>query len=262
MLSKIKPATLSYLIGFLQGDGSYYTQSRNRGKITIELSVKDKDIIDKIITVFESIGIYVGKTHRLRTTNFKKSYESCGLSIYNKKVRSFLSSYLPSGHKHLIIKPPTELYKFDKNAYIRGLTDADGSLGITSNNRAFWSLCASSEHIKDFILKDIKKELEFEKRLDRNKRDDVYNIVLYDEDAINYTMLIYNNQPFLERKYNNFQKVQNWKRSIPKRKGRQKRWLLWEDTFIVNSKLSIQTKSKILNRSIKSINSRLWRLKQ
>jgi hypothetical protein len=38
----------SYLIGLLQTDGNVYETTRNRGRITLELSEKDCDIIEKI----------------------------------------------------------------------------------------------------------------------------------------------------------------------------------------------------------------------
>ena len=38
-------AFLSYLYGFLQADGNLYEQSRNRGKLSIEISKRDENII-------------------------------------------------------------------------------------------------------------------------------------------------------------------------------------------------------------------------
>ena len=146
--------------------------------------------------------------------------------------------------------------------YIRGLTDADGSIGMTSNNRPFWSLCTSAEGIKEFVIRHIKKVIGVEKRLNRTKRDNNYNIMLCDEDALFYTKLLYFSATlYLDRKYNKYLEIQNWTRNTPKRKGRQKRWLPYEDTIIL-SNATLDKKCLLLNRTKPSIKTRLWRLKQ
>jgi len=262
MYNNISPEHKSYIIGFLQGDGSHCEQPRNRGKIQIEISKVDEDILDKIELDLKSIA-HIGRRERERDTNFKNNYISSALSICNLDLRQQLKQFIPVGKKASIVKPPVEIEYFDKYSYIRGLTDADGSLGITSLVKPFWSLCTSSEYVKDFILADIKTVLNFEKRLNRNRRDNVYNIVLFNEDAVEYTRLLYkNNTMCLKRKYQEFLKIQNWERSVPKRSGRQKTWLSYEDKIIINKSISLKEKSLLLNRTSSSIKTRLWRLKQ
>jgi len=252
---------ISYLVGFLQGDGSNYEQSRNRGKISTELSIRDSDILDQIEKLFNDI--YSSRRKRTRDTNFKKDYSSDCLTIYNIKTRRFLSKFIPAGKKCKTIKPPEAEDFFEKRHYIRGLTDADGSIGITSNNRPFWSLCTSSESVKSFFLKDIIETLNFDKRLNRNKRDNVYNIILYDEDAIEYLKRIYNNASiFSKRKHKLFKEVILWKRTSQKRKGRKKIWLPYEDKIAMNNSLLIEEKMKLLNRSKSSVVTRIWRNKR
>ena len=262
MYNNISPEHKSYIIGFLQGDGSHYEQSRNRGKIQVEISKIDKDILDEIEIDLKSIA-YIGRRERERNTNFKDNYMSSILSIYNLDLRQQLKQFVPVGKKASIIEPPVEMRNFNKYSYIRGLTDADGSLGITSLIRPFWSLCTSSEYIKNFIIADIKVALNFEKRLSRNKRDNVYNIILFDEDAVEYTRLLYKDATiYLGRKYQKFLEIQNWERSISKRVGRKKTWLSYEDKVITNRSISLKEKSLLLDRTPSSIKTRLWRLKQ
>jgi len=262
MINTISPEHVNYIIGFLQGDGSITEQSRNRGKIIVEISDKDFDILDKIEIDLCQIA-YIGRGIRTRNTNFKDNYNSCKLSIYDLFLRQHLSKYIPIGKKAFTIKPPTEFEDFQIYPYIRGLSDADGSLGITSENRAFWSICTSSDYIKNFVVKDVKKVLNIEKRINRNKRDGVYNIVLYDEDAVFYTRLLYDRSTiYLNRKYVKFLEVQAWKRSIPKRKGTKKIWLSYEDDLLLNSQMSLKNLCLLLDRSQNSIKTRLWRLKQ
>ena len=263
MLNNIAPEEKSYIIGFLQGDSHHRKESRNRGNISIELASRDKDILDKFDDIFGQLVNYIGRGERTRDTNFKKNFSASSLSLYDLELRKELREYIPVGKKCRDVEPPTNLPDFDKHAYIRGLSDADGSLGITGGNRPFWSLCTSSEYIKEFIISDIKETLNFEKRLSRNKRDNVYNIVLYDEDAVTYTAILYNGASLrLDRKYNKFCKIQRWVRTIPKNPGRKKRWLKYEDKVILNNDLSLREKCILLERTSKSIKMRIWRLRQ
>ena len=145
--------------------------------------------------------------------------------------------------------------------YIRGLFDADGSIGISSLNRPFWSLCTSSEKIKELVVKDIHDKTGLEKRLNRNKRDNVYNIVIYDEDAVIYSKMLYDAATiYLDRKYNKFCEIQQWQRVLPKIKSRRKAWLSSEDEIACSS-LILKEKMTLLNRSDNSIKTRIWRLK-
>ena len=243
----------SYITGFLHGDGHYSIQTRNRGRIEVELSYRDIDILDKI----ENILIDVKRSDRTRDTNFKNNYVSCILSIYNKEIRNFLD--IPIGKKSNRVCPPSDIMV---THYIRGLFDADGSIGMTADNKPFWSLCTSSEHVKTLVLKEIKHCLNFEKRINRNKRDNVYNIVLFNEDAVIYSSMLYRNATiYLDRKYNKFLKICKWERTVPKRKGRQKIWLPSEDKIVLTN-LTLKEKISILNRSASSVKTRAWRLKQ
>ena len=263
MLDNITPEKKSYIIGFLQGDGHHSSESRNRGKICIELSSRDKDILDKLDDIFSQLAYHVGRGERTRDTNFKKNLNASSLFLCNLGLRKELREYIPTGKKCRNIRPQIDMTDFDKHAYIRGLTDADGSLGMTGNNKPFWSLCTSSEHIKELVVLDIKETLNFEKRLSRNKRDGVYNIVLYSEDAVAYTSLLYNNASLrLDRKHNKFCEIQKWIRTTPKRPGRKKYWLGYEDKVVLSDSLSLKEKCILLERSPSSIKTKLWRLRQ
>ncbi len=263
MLDNITPEEKSYIIGFLQGDGHHRSESRNRGNIRVELSSRDKDILDKLHGVFDQLDVYVGRGERVRNTNFKENYYSSSLSVYNMELRKVLREYISVGKKSRDIKPPISMDGFSKRAYIRGLSDADGSLGMTIDNIPFWSLCTSSEYIKEFILADIKNTLNFEKRLSRNKRDDVYNIVLYNEDAVTYTQLLYNNTSLrLDRKYDKFCEIQKWVRTTKKSPSRKKYWLGYEYKVVLSNDLSLEEKCALLDRTPRSIRMKLWRLKQ
>ncbi|KKM79896.1 hypothetical protein LCGC14_1345390 [marine sediment metagenome] len=263
MLDNITPEEKSYIIGFLQGDGHHRSESGNRGRIQIELSFRDKDILDKLSDVFNQLAIHVGRGERTRDTNFKKNFSASSLFLCDLELREELREYVPIGKKSRNIKPPIDMLGFNRYAYIRGLSDADGSLGMTGDNKPFWSLCTSSEYIKEFIISDIKKTLNFDKRLSRNKRDGVYNIVLYSEDAVIYTKMLYGNTSLrLDRKYNKFCEIQKWVRTTTKRPGRKKSWLIYEDKVVLSDNLSLKEKCVLLERSPSSVKTRFWRLRQ
>ena len=107
----------------------------------------------------------------------------------------------------------------------------------------------------------MKEIVGIEKRLNRNKRDNVYNIVLYAEDAIKFAKYTYDKATiYLNRKYLKFNKILQWERIEPKRIGRKKIWLSKEDKIVL-SNISLNDKMLILNRSKSSISTRMWRLK-
>ena len=56
----------SYIFGILVTDGSLYLTTRNRGRIILEISGKDEDIVDKLVEIVP----FSKKRIRIRETNF------------------------------------------------------------------------------------------------------------------------------------------------------------------------------------------------
>lgn len=244
MLNKLSIEDKSYLIGLFQGDASLYMNTGNRGKLTYEISFEDKDIILKINNLLKSY-VNISIFRRTRNTNFKNNYQSIGLNIYDLEFRNQIKKYVNYGKKSDNIKHFDDL---DKINYIRGLTDADGSMGVTFGNRCFWCLCTKSEYIKEFIVLDVYRTLNKKMIINRNKRDNIYNITLYDEYAQEYTNRLYSNANlFIDRKYNLYLSVQRWKRINKKITYSRKKWNKHEDEIV-------------LNRTDKSIKIRKYRL--
>lgn len=263
MLDKIDERKLSYILGFLQGDGHHGESTRNRGRIVIELNYGDIDILEKIQQIITPY-INVKLKSRIRDTNFKKCYSSVTLSVYDLEFREQIKKYIPVGSKSNIIEPPTTLPKFSKRDYIRGLVDADGSVGISKNNIPFISLCVSSEKIKEFLIQDIENITGVKKEINRNKRDNVYNIMLNNEQAVIYSNYLYQNTDlYLNRKYNIYLSLLKWTRneSIKKREN-VKKWSLEEDLIVLNNDISLLDKMEALKRTSNSISTRIWRLKK
>lgn len=260
MLELLTPEQKSYLIGFLQGDGHHSESTRNRGKISIEISDRDIDILDKLEEILSSY-IKVSRSHRTRKTNFSECASLCSLTLFDWAFRIEIKEFVPVGKKSEIIKPPNTEYN-DKH-YIRGLIDADGSLGFKKTGEPFLSLVTSSESIKEYIVDSIKKVIGVEKRLNRNKRDNVYNIGVGNEDAMLYSEWLYEDATiFLNRKRDKYKEIQKWVRILrPKRPENHKKWLDWEDIVVFSDK-TIEDKCLLLSRSSQSVKMRYWRLKQ
>jgi hypothetical protein len=174
----LSPIT-SYFIGFAQTDGHLQKNTRNRGKLTFELSIKDIDIIHKLAALIpynHTISV------RIRKTNFKDVCACICLTIHDLEFRTFINALgVPYGNKSKVIKPPTISYS--EVDYWRGVIDGDGSLGFTADGRPFISLVSSSTKLirayEDFLFRITGAK----RHANRNNRDQVYNEALFDEAA-------------------------------------------------------------------------------
>lgn len=247
----------SYLIGLIQTDGHLQKSTRNRGKLQIELNIRDRDILFKIA---ENLRVNYSIKERKRTTNFGYSHTIC-LSVFDQNYRRYLvENGVPEGRKSQIIKPPAK--KFCEVDYIRGLYDGDGSLGITEKGFPFLSIVTSSDDIKDYLISFIAKTLNKPaKTMNKNKRDNVYNICILNEDAVNIVkILYYENCLGIDRKKEKAQEVIKWVRpdSSKKRATVFKKWSAYEDEVVLNN--NITKASEILNRSYRSVSCRRFKI--
>ncbi len=253
----LKNPFYAYLFGLIQTDGHLYQNTRNRGRLSIELNERDEVIlleIQKLLPFYSSIR------KRTRTTNFGTN-TFVSLNVSDKQFRDILEAWgLPSGKKSKIIKPPLE--KFSKVDYFRGLIDGDGSLGLTANGFPFLSLITASPLIVEKYLKFIQQITGKAKTSKPNVRDKVSNIAVYKEDAqLVVKKLYYENCLAIPRKLAKANEVLAWKRPLTMKKiENRKRWTIEEDLFIQQN--LIENSMKVLNRSQNSIEMRLWRLRQ
>lgn len=134
----------AYLYGFILADGSLYETSRNRGRLAIELSARDEDILHKL-KQFIPFDAYI--RYRTRNTNFKSNYKSCSLTIHSQEFRSELKRIgLPIGKKSEIVSTP--VVPFSEIDFWRGMIDRDGSVGVTGKSIPYVSFTTTSEFIK------------------------------------------------------------------------------------------------------------------
>lgn len=256
----IKKEEHAYLIGFLQGDGYHNASSRNRGKVVVEIKKDDENLIHKLVDIYTDIGVKSTISERTRDTNFTPEYSSISVSVFDFQFRQSIIEYIPVGKKSNDIEIPEGIHEI---GYWRGMIDADGSVSITKKNIPFVSLVTSSDHIKNGFCTFLESNFGIRKCPTRNKRDDIYNIMVMRENAVSLCSILYGNSSIhLDRKHTSAHELMSWKRpdDMPSRKCTipPKRWETWEDDFILAE--SIQDSVKKLGRTEKSIKTRIWRL--
>ena len=188
----------SYVFGILITDGNLYLDTRNRGRVQLEISKRDEDLVDKLVSLIP----FSKKSNRIRITNFSVK-ETSYVSFKNFK-REFRENLIENGFpiKNKTENASTPLKKYDEAAFWRGVIDGDGSIGVTSKNEPFVSLVTKSEFLKEKYLEFLYKNFNITKNLNRNKRDNIYNIIVKNKDAVNLAKLLYdNNDIHLNRKY-------------------------------------------------------------
>ena len=250
----IEKPEYSYLLGFLHADGHLSESGKNKGKITTELHIRDKDICKKFKNL---VPFYSSISYRTRDTNFKTNYTSVTWSVCDLEFRKLLKFWgLTVGKKSDNIIQPVNVSEID---YYRGLIDGDGSLGFTAKGFPFVSLVVSSEFLKNTYLKFLELVTGKLKTSTPNKRDAVYNIAVYKEDAQALVkVLYYDGCIALNRKLRLAKKILKWKRPKEMKQVLQTPWTKAQDEIVLSN--SVKVAAKILNRTVKSVASRRHRL--
>jgi hypothetical protein len=245
----------SYFIGFFVTDGTFYEQSRNRGRVSFELSNRDVDILVKFSELFDINFTLTGRT---RDTNFSENFTGSILHFYDLDFRNELKNLgFKAGKKSDKIIIPKNIKEID---FMRGIIDGDGSLGFTKENIPYISFTTQSENLAYFYIYFIKKYLNKTRTTSRNKRDGMFSILLTNEDTQTLSkILYYNNCLCLERKEKIKNDILKWKRPPNKKKINRNNWTREEIEYILNH--NIQESMIYLNRSDKSIKIKLFRLK-
>lgn len=258
MLDLLNP-THAYFFGFVQGDGHLGQEKANpnKGKLEIELASKDRELLEKFNQIFSNSSL----GDRTRTTNFSKNYESSTWRLCDFDFRQSINALgVPYGKKSELISTPEVDYS--RKDYWRGLIDADGSLGFTSQGVPFVSLVTSSETIARAFEDVIFETVGLRKFTNRNKRDEVFNISVFREDAVELSGYLYYEGCFaLTRKLQSASAIVAWKRSENMRpRYRLKKWSTSEDKIVMEN--TPTNAAKLLNRTVSSVGVRKWRLKQ
>ncbi|MGW6903679.1 LAGLIDADG family homing endonuclease [Streptomyces sp. NPDC054940] len=169
----------AYMFGFLQADGHLQQGVGQKGKLTVEINARDIDLLRK----FQKLTPYYSSiAERTRSTNFAKTHNSAVWSLCSLAARTKLNERgLPYGRKSQTIATPSG--EFSSRDYLRGIIDADGSVGYTRQGFPFVSLTTKSTAIGAFLCSYARKITGAERTLKRNARDSIYNILYTKENA-------------------------------------------------------------------------------
>ncbi|MFI1368289.1 hypothetical protein [Streptomyces griseochromogenes] len=123
----------AYMFGFLQADGHLAKGVGQKGRLTVEISAQDIDLLRE----FQKLTPYNSSIReRTRSTNFAEMHTAAIWSVCSLEARTTINELgLPYGRKSKTIAPPN--VEFPRCDYLRGLIDADGSVGFTSKGFPF-----------------------------------------------------------------------------------------------------------------------------
>lgn len=248
----------AYMFGFLQADGHLSQQSRQRGRLTVEINARDTDLLRE----FQKLTPYNSSiTERTRSTNFAETHHSATWSLCALEARAKINELgLPYGRKSKKITPPR--VEFSRRDYLRGVIDADGSVGYTSQDFPFISLTTKSTAIGAYLCFYAWKITGAERTLKRNTRDGIYNILYTKEKAQELVShLYYKDCLALTRKQTAADSLATWVRPADMKVAPdRRRWKAWEDRVLLEVKNAAIAAEK-LGRAERSCYMRLWRLR-
>ncbi|WP_405870379.1 hypothetical protein [Streptomyces sp. NBC_00005] len=248
----------AYMFGFLQADGHLYQGTGQKGRLSVELNARDIDLLYR----FKNLTPYNSSvTERSRSTNFAENYHSAVWTLCSLEARTKLNELgLPYGRKSRTITPPR--VAFSRRDYLRGLIDADGSVGYTGPGWPFVSLTTSSTAIGAYLCSYARKITGAERLINRNARDEVYNISYEKETAQALVAdLYYPGCLSLGRKQVKADALARWIRPFDMRVVDSRRhWTARDDQVLLQSD-DIPAVAEELGRTEKSCRVRLWRLR-
>lgn len=199
----------AYMFGFLQADGHLQQGAGQKGKLTVEINARD---IELLLEFQKLTPYYSSVTERTRTTNFAESSHTAVWSLCSLEARTALNELgLPYGRKSKDIAPPRG--EFSHRDYLRGVIDADGSVGYTRQGYPFLSLTTASTAIITYLCSYANEVTGTKRTCRRNQRDDIYNITYITEAAKALSGHLYDPGCLsLRRKRDAAEQVANWAR--------------------------------------------------
>ncbi|MFF3491266.1 hypothetical protein ACFYWS_07935 [Streptomyces sp. NPDC002795] len=247
----------SYMFGFLQMDGHLAKGTGQKGRLSAEINIRDVDILRR----FQELTPYNSSIReRVRETNFSASHHSATWTLCSLEARTKINELgLPYGRKSKQIKPPR--VPFSRRDYLRGVIDADGSVGYTGKGLPYITLTTQSTAIAVYLCFYGRKIAEVQRHPKRNARDGIYNVMYAMEAAQKLSAhLYYPGCLALERKQTAADSLIGWTRPADMRAAyTARRWKEWEDRVLLKHD-SIAAAAEELGRTYQSCNLRRWRL--
>ncbi|MBT2528473.1 LAGLIDADG family homing endonuclease [Streptomyces sp. ISL-99] len=255
----LKTPEYAYMFGFLQADGHLRQGVGRKGSLTVEINIRDVDLLYR----FKQLTPYNSSvTERVRSTNFAESHHSATWTLCSLEARTKINLLgLPYGRKSKKITPPR--VDFSRRDYLRGIIDADGSVGYTSPGAPFVSLTTSSTAVGVYLCRYARQLTGTERLIKRNTRDEIYNISYEKETAQALVAdLYYPGCLSLGRKQVKADSIASWARPVDMRAAHPgRRWEPWEDQALLQLGDAVVAAEE-LGRSERSCHMRLWQLRR
>lgn len=248
----------AYMFGFLQADGHLSQGAGQKGRLSVEINVRDIAILRD----FQRLTPYYSTiSERSRATNFSEEHHSATWSLCSLEARTAVNQLgLPYGRKSKKIAPPR--VEFSRRDYLRGVIDADGAVGYTGQGFPFISLTTASTAVGVYLCRYARMLTGAERIIKRNARDEIYNIVYTKEAALALAAdLYYPGCLALERKQAAAASLGAWVRPADmKIAPERRRWKEWEDRILLEQGTPTAA-AEAWGRTLQSCNLRLWRLR-
>ncbi|GAA3496249.1 hypothetical protein GCM10019016_033500 [Streptomyces prasinosporus] len=248
----------AYMFGFLQADGHLAQGDGQKGRLTVEVSARDIDILRE----FQRLTPYNSSiTRRTRSTNFAETHTSAVWRLCSLEARTILNDLgLPYGRKSRTVAPPRGA--FSNRDYLRGVVDADGSVGYTSRGFPFVSLTTASTAIGRHLCAYVEEVTGVRRTIARNARDGIYNVLVAMEAGQRLAAdLYYPGCLALDRKQAAADSLAGWARPAGMRSAyTARRWSPDEDRVLLQLG-SPTAAAEVLGRTPRSCNLRMWRLR-
>ncbi|MEV8311483.1 LAGLIDADG family homing endonuclease [Streptomyces flavidovirens] len=215
-----------------------------------------------ILREFQQLTPYNSSiTERVRSTNFSESHHSATWTLCSLEARTVINQLgLPYGKKSKKITPPR--VPFSRRDYLRGVIDADGSVGHQRDGSPFISLTTASTAVSVYLCRYARQITGSHRAPKRNARDEIYNIMYTREPAIELAQdLYYPGCLSLARKRAQAESFHAWSRPADMRARPQRRsWTPAEDRALLELGNSTDA-AAALGRTKQSCSLRLWRLR-
>lgn len=254
----LKVPEYGYMFGFLQADGHLKQGTGQKGRLSVEINVRDIAILRE----FQRLTPYNSTiSERTRSTNFAESHHSATWSLCSLEARTTINQLgLPYGRKSKKIAPPR--VEFSRRDYLRGVIDADGAVGYTGQCFPFISLTTASTAVGVYLCRYTRMLTGAERLIKRNARDEIYNIVYTKEAAMELAAdLYYPGCLALERKQTAAASLGAWVRPADMKVApERRRWKQWEDRILLEH-ATPAVAAGALGRTVQSCSLRLWRLR-
>ena len=244
----------SYLYGLFGTDG--WIRFNNKKEIyELNIELIDKPILEKIKKELNNCSL----SERKRDTNFKKNHISYIIRCRDKNFIEWIkNNNFPMQDKTNTISIPNN---YSESDFWRGIIDGDGSIGLKRiENQPFISLTTKSESLKQNFCNYIEKLTNFRPNINRNKRDNIYNITLHGEKALIILNNIYTDANiYIDRKYESYLSIKDWKKQDKKIK--RVKWTEEEEQFLKENSIE-NFLEKYPNRTRLAIKGKIQKLKK